>query len=159
MESRKGIRSVILTVEKRGVRFDVEFDDSDWEVVSQYEWRIHTVNRSRTFYARVAGQGPLMHRLLLGLGRYDGEVDHIDQNGLNNKRSNLRVVTHAQNMQNVSSHRGASSQYRGVFLNKGKWVAVVRQNGKNIILGRFENELDAAAAAAEMRRISMPFSE
>lgn len=81
-----------------------------------------------------------MHNLIMGqLG-----VDHRDHNGLNNKRSNLRVATNGQNQAN----RRTSAQYRGIFKDRsGKWVARIRQPvGKREYLGYFSDPEEAARA-------------
>ncbi|MBB6677499.1 HNH endonuclease [Cohnella lubricantis] len=88
-----------------------------------------------------------MHREVLNAP--DGfEVDHINGNTLDNRKSNLRIVTHQRNMHNVSSHGDSSSQYRGVFWNKQKlkWTAQICLDGKRRHIGHFVNELDAARA-------------
>ena len=75
-------------------------------------------------------------------------VDHINGNGLDNRRSNLRICTPSQNSLNRKPHRNSSSRYRGVSFNKksGKYVAQIIFNRKNRYLGIYENEIDAAIA-------------
>lgn len=70
-------------------------------------------------------------------------VDHIDGNGLNNQRENLRVVTYRQNCQN--RHTPKTSIYPGVSWCKYKkrWFASIKINGKNRKLGRYNLEIDA----------------
>lgn len=102
-----------------------------------------------------------LHRAILGLTPGDGvEVDHIDGNGLNCRRENLRVATHAQNVQNVPSHAGSSSRYRGVSWNsrRGKWKAQAQLNGVVHTLGRFDDEQEAAAVVQAWRLAHMPFT-
>ena len=75
-------------------------------------------------------------------------VDHIDSDGLNNQRYNLRVCTNAQNVQNQRIMRGGTSRFKGVcwdMVNK-KWRAKLGMNGKTFELGRFKVEADAASA-------------
>lgn len=96
----------------------------------------------------------MMHRELLGLIPGDGlEGDHIDGDPLNNRRSNLRIVTHAENQQNRKSVADSSSQFRGVSWSKAKrkWIAQVTLNGRMIFLGAFSDEADAARVASEHR--------
>jgi len=75
-------------------------------------------------------------------------VDHIDRNGLNNRRSNLRLCSAAQNACNSGSARGSSSKYKGVCWNKreGKWVASIRFKNKLHLMGYFTDEIAAAKA-------------
>lgn len=86
-----------------------------------------------------------MHRQILAAE--DGlEVDHIDGDGLNNRRSNIRFATHQQNLQNQKA-RGGSSSFRGVAWDRhrAKWRASVRLGGVRW-QRRFDSELEAAEA-------------
>lgn len=76
------------------------------------------------------------------------KTDHIDGNGLNNQRRNLRPCTTAQNAANQTQQKGRSSLYKGVSWRKGrnKWRAGIKVNGKQINLGDFTNETEAALA-------------
>ncbi len=74
-------------------------------------------------------------------------VDHINGNGLDNRRSNLRIATRQQNTFN-SVHKGGTSKYKGVALDResGLWRAYIAKDGKRTWLGRFPDELSAAIA-------------
>lgn len=78
----------------------------------------------------------------------EGDLDHIDGNGLNNHPDNLREATHTENMQNRRKHRNNTSGYKGVswIRRYGKWQATISVNGKNINLGRFDCKVEAARA-------------
>lgn len=100
-----------------------------------------------------------LHREILGLARGEaGRGDHFDGDHLNNRRSNLRVVTDQGNGENKSGWRGASSAHRGVSWDKrkGSWRAQVTLRGVNHWLGNFEDEGEAARAASEFRAKHMP---
>ena len=88
------------------------------------------------------------------------EVDHINRKTKDARRQNLRVCTHAQNHQNKGSYPGSLSRYRGVTfdVSREKWVAKHKLYGRTHNLGRFENEVEAAEAAAAFRAEHMPFS-
>lgn len=95
----------------------------------------------------------LLHRVILGrvLGRelVKGEiVDHIDGNGFNNTRRNLRLATHQENIRNSRKYRRTASGYKGVHWNKQsrKWQAEIIVNGKEVYLGRFNDALEAHEA-------------
>lgn len=130
-------------------------DDEDAEPVRALTWWLH-----ESCYARGAG-GVYMHRLIMGLKRGDGlQVDHINGDGLDNRRVNLRVVTHAQNQQNQTPQVGCSSRYRGVVWHKarGKWWARCKHQGRQYSAGYFADEDEAGQAAADIRRRILPFS-
>lgn len=131
-------------------------DEADAELVSGYRWNVQPGRN--TFYAvafvRLRGmKRPVtikMHRVILDPSG-DRVVDHIDGNGLNNTRANLRAGTHQQNMQNIqsrSSHRDGSSQYLGVSRQRSskKWRAGIYVNGTQQHLGVFVTEIEAAHA-------------
>lgn len=98
-----------------------------------------------------------LHRLLLGLAPGDArEGDHENRDRLDNRRENLRIVTRAQQMHNVSP-RPRSSTYRGVSFCRqtGRWRATAQVGGRWKHLGRFDSEEDAAAAARAFREREM----
>jgi len=127
------------------------------ETALKYKWGLsygpYKKGRRRSFYA-VARQDGIklhlkMHRLVIGAE--PGQiVDHINGDTLDNRRCNLRVVTYQQNAQNsrgVLPGRG-TSDYKGVSWSKAakKWTATIFYNRKQVYLGLFENEFDAALA-------------
>lgn len=88
-----------------------------------------------------------LHRYLLKCYDLDYYVDHINGNKLDNRIENLRIVTPQQNNMNKTSRDNSTSKYIGVYLySDGKWKASIRINNKNIHLGTFINEIDAAKA-------------
>lgn len=97
-----------------------------------------------------------MHRYIMGLGHGDNKfVDHVNGNPLDNRKSNLRLATAAENAQNLPTiKKGQGSQYRGVNKSptEGKWKASGGLNGKTYYLGTFSTELEAAQYAAAWRR-------
>ena len=90
------------------------------------------------------------HRLifLYHHGYLPKEIDHIDNDSLNNKIENLRSVTRSQNLMNYKSYKNTSSIYKGVTKDKkhNKWFANIRYQGKRIYLGYFISEIEAALA-------------
>lgn len=133
-------------------------DAADAETIGAYRWHMHSMGYAGR-KARVGGKrlNVLMHRELLGLVPGDGvHVDHVSGDTLDNRRANLRVVTHAENHQNrhqCGPHRGASWEAR-----RNRWRAQVKLDGKQHNLGRFDTQAEAAAVAAAFRREHMPFS-
>jgi hypothetical protein len=140
----------IVNSKKYG-RKTVLIDDEDWEKVSKYTWSIH--KHRQTFYVSTSitkGDGTntklRLHRFLMPGVRM---VDHIDGNGLNNQKRNLRECTPRQNMQNQRvQERPKSSKYKGVNRNKvrGVWQVYINIPGKHLYVGAYTEEVDAAHA-------------
>lgn len=130
----------------------VLYDLEDADVVESHSWYIKPKVTPGLFYACTElpklngqrGKKVLMHVLLSG---HPG-VDHINRNGLDNRRSNLRPATSSQNAANRPPQRGGSSQYKGVGWNKaaGKWKSKIRVDYRYIHIGYFDDELSAAKA-------------
>ena len=88
-----------------------------------------------------------MQRFILGLKKGDCKhVDHINHNTLDNRRSNIRIVTIMQNAMNRKKIKNKTSCYKGVCWHKStsKWHCQIHVNKKRIHLGYFENEIEAA---------------
>lgn len=133
--------------------------------LTAYRWYLDSDPRrdSGKLYARTIADGVtlFLHRLVAGLPSGDPRVvDHINGLGLDNRRANLRVVTHAQNAQNRRKRSATSSRYRGVTWDKarGQWLAQGAINGRNHHIGRFADEHKAGKAAAAWRAEHMPYS-
>ena len=88
-----------------------------------------------------------MHRLILDAPHHL-DVDHVNGNGLDNRRCNIRLCTRAQNQVNAQKRRGCSSQYKGVDYRKdrNKWRASITINQQFKSLGHFNDETEAARA-------------
>ena len=123
-------------------------DDTDYPLVTQHNWHAHPKSNGSICYAR-SNVRPrlLMHRLILGPAP-DQMVDHIDGNGLNNCRSNLRLCSNSLNRGNSTKKYKGTSKYKGVCWDREsrKWRAFVTRDYKKIGLGRFSSEIDAARA-------------
>jgi hypothetical protein len=139
-------------------------DEIDWLWAQSYNWKF--VNGYAARNQRRGQERKLtrmwLHREILGL-KHGGKgkfVDHINGDPLDNRRSNLRVVTHAQNSQNRKSQVGSTSKYCGVSWNRfeGKWRVAIMVNGHRILVGHFRTEEEAGQAAAEFRLQHAPFS-
>jgi len=137
-------------------------DPEDYEELSRYKW--YAVRSPRGFYAvrsakanglshavqngRIGQKNVRMHRVILKApeGKF---IDHINHNGLDNRKSNLRICTMQQNAWNMRKQRGnCVSQYKGVTRRKdtGKWQARIIYNAKRISIGCFDDEKAAAMA-------------
>lgn len=136
-------------------------DDADFDELSKFNW--YASEKSRNVYAaRRAKEGTrkmiYMHRQILNVKK-GLVVDHINGNALDNRRENLRICTHAQNLMNQKPQIGKSSKYKGVSWDKrrNKWEAYIMLNDKKVSLGRFDIESDAARAYD--KKASVAFGE
>lgn len=124
--------------------YEAVIDAADVPLVEGYSWRALT--DCRRVYA-VTGIGPRgdvtairMHRLIMDAA--DGiDVDHIDHNGINNRRKNMRLCTRSQNLQNQRKRSDNTSGYKGVnyYKRTGKWRAYIMLEGKEKHLGYFDS--------------------
>jgi hypothetical protein len=133
-----------------------QVDDRDYDFLSQWKWQ---AKKSRdTFYAHcrknVSGTGHAlkMHRIIMNTPP-ELEVDHVDHNGLNCQRNNLRNCTSAQNRMNRKKSWGRS-KYKGVsFAYNDRIYARIKVNKKLIYLGTFLSEIDAAIAYNDAAKV------
>lgn len=132
----------------------VQVDDEDFASLSQHRWRLagstwtkQDGSRTRRLYAaaRIDGNGAkLMHRVIMGAAPGE-QVDHINNDPLDNRRANLRIATAQQNLVNRKG-TAAASPYRGVSQHRGKWMSRVRGEGHYKFLGYFDTAEAAARA-------------
>lgn len=124
-------------------------DDEDYEWLNQWKW-YYRASAMTGYATRDDSSGDKririhMHRLIANPSP-DKDVDHIDGDGLNNRRRNLRICTHAENVRNNRKFFGATSEYKGAIYVLGAWRARITAQGKMRALGTFLTELDAARA-------------
>lgn len=134
-------------------------DDEDYEELSKYKW--HAIKGNSTWYATRSvylGGGRknritksiIMHRQIMGAENSSEIIDHVDHDGLNNQKNNLRNTTYNGNNKNKSSKKteSSTSKYLGVNFdkNRNRWRARIRVNDKEIYIGRFKCEIEAAKA-------------
>ena len=82
----------------------------------------------------------------------DDQVDHRDLNKANNCWNNLRAATGSQNQQNVALRRNNKSGFKGIIPRRGKWVARIRVEGKQVWLDTYDCRKTAAEAYAAAAR-------
>lgn len=131
-------------------------DAADFEWLNQWKWRASKNNSSGYYYA-VRTEGPRgrvtffsMHRVILGLSHGDPRLgDHrVTGSTLDNRRSNIRISSQAQNQMNRSKTKSNTSGFKGVTWakDKNKWQASITVGGKHKFIGRYPTPEEAHAA-------------
>lgn len=131
--------------------FVATIDASDLPIADGHRWYIN--QRGHNSYVQT-GNVFSLHRMVLGLGKGDPHVDHIDRNALNCRRENLRVASQSQNRANSRKHRKGQSDYKGVRKSGQKWTATVGPRKGRKYLGTFPTE-EAAARAHDIEAVKM----
>jgi hypothetical protein len=149
------VRTIPLTQGKEAL-----VDDCDYEYLTQWKWRFERGGHRRTGYAVCWDAGSKlrklvkMHRLVAergGLTTDGKQIDHVDGNGLNNCRDNLRLATSSQNRANLRRARNNTSGFKGVQWHRqnGRFRAYIRVAGRQHHLKYFHDPRDAARAYNE----------
>lgn len=121
-------------------------DDIDYKELSKYNW--YTIKSRNTFYAVRMSKNPRttihMHSVIIGKPNKGFILDHINGDGLDNRRHNLRFVTLRQNCQNKVNIK-KTSKYPGVswYAASKKWQVHFQFKGKQHYLGRYSDERQA----------------
>lgn len=116
-------------------------DAKDYLLIAKYKWRA-VLYHNKWWYATTGRRNLCMHNVIMN----STMVDHINHNGLDNRRSNLRLATYKQNAANSRLSSNNTSGYKGVSLRKdiGKYSAKIRVDGKLLHLGYFQKPEEAA---------------
>lgn len=129
---------------------DLLLDDTDKLRLRGIKFHIVRTNKKGKEYVTFNKNSKTvyLHRFLLN-AESGQEVDHINGNGIDNRRNNLRICTHRQNQLNQKKRKNCISKFKGVSLKndhgrKKSWIARIHVNGKTKILGYFLTEIEAA---------------
>lgn len=117
-------------------------DDEDFEWLFHKHWQF-----SSGGYAKTGIKGEFMHRLIMKAS-IGTEIDHINQNKLDNRKENLRFVNHSQNVHNTRERKDNTSGQKGVNFHKPRkrWVARIQIGNKRYFLGAYMLKFDAVMA-------------
>ena len=147
-------RTIPLTREKMAL-----VDADDYEMLATHRWHCSKFGYAIRFAKK--GERGVNEKRVIWMHRViakpptDMYVDHVNGNRLDNRKSNLRICTHAENCRNHSAKSKTPSGRRGVHFHKKsqKWTAWIRKDYKSIYLGLFQNIQDAVDArrAAEVK--------
>lgn len=126
----------------------VKIDRQDLKFFAEYAWYPVKGHGRSKYLIRNGDTGVVgFHREIMNPPDHL-EIDHINRDGLDNRRENLRIVTHQQNQNNLPDQKH-SSKYRYVTKSKtrGRWHVYITHNGKTKNVGSFLSEIGAAVAA------------
>jgi hypothetical protein len=127
-------------------------DADDYEELNRHYWQLFEKERGGRYVVRLDGRKIIsMHRVIVKAPK-GKVVDHIDGDGVNNTKKNLRIASIGQNNMNCrKTNRPTSSKYKGVcwYSKRKKWQARISYDGKSKFLGHFNSEQDAARAYDE----------
>ena len=165
MKNRYEVRGedvvIFMPHKKIGKVFETVVSAGDFDLVNSHggtyfaAWSTTGKAGSVVSSAEVEGKRKqfFLHKFILGVGK-EAQVDHIHGDTLDNRRHELRKITHSGN--SLNRHRGATKKYgvpRGVFWNKAikKWIARIERYGKVVGLGSYEDPLVAGAVVEKAR--------
>lgn len=126
----------------------VQVDPEDEALLNERGWNV--VRDRRRFYVQrvTGGRVERFHRTVMGIVDPKTQVDHRDGNGLNNRRSNLRVCDASRNQMNRGATSSNTSGFKGVSWSKKckLWQAQITKNRKNYHLGFYDTPENAHLA-------------
>ena len=144
------MKIVKILSRKYGV-FETLVDDEDFDWVSSQKLFVNTSNTTSYVVVRVGTKTYRLHRLIVEKYTNIPEkclIDHINRNGLDNRKENLRLATYTGNSRNTGGHKDRKCQYKGVSRKSdgSKWRVCIGVEDKVLHGGDFESEYDAAIA-------------
>ena len=122
-------------------------DDEDFDHLNHWDWLFNNGYAVRNIPWSEGKQGKIYMHRVVNKTPYGLETDHANHDRLDNRKANLRDATQAENNMNRVKWAGCSSRFKGVSWHKqrSKWRACIRPNGKQVHLGLFICEIEAAA--------------
>ena len=123
-------------------------DDDNFDSINQYVW---SYSNGYAFMTNRYGDRISMHRLVLSLPKH--EVDHINHNRLDNRRSNLRLCDHQQNMMNKKIPVNNTTGYKGVYKRKSSYYSRIMIKGRRIYLGTWKTSQEAFMAYCQASKL------
>jgi hypothetical protein len=142
-------------VERKGIKHVAWVDEIDGDLIERH-WFVHPSVTAYTSYLQRMVYTPSTYdekihtviiERMLGRALLKGEeVDHINRNGLDNRRENLRLATRSQNMANKTVYLTNKLGVKGVYLRNNRYRAQIQVEGRKIMLGTFDT-LDEAREA------------
>jgi hypothetical protein len=160
----QGEMTIIHLTTRKGLNFDIIIDTEDLNKVINFPYKWCVAKNHSGYYARATqylgmfdGEfkyiTPELHRFLID-AKENEFVDHINHNTLDNRKSNLRIATNDENTKHrEGKNKNNKSGYRNVcwHTKEGKWFVQLQINGRNTVLGKFNDIDEAGSFANEMR--------
>lgn len=146
-------------INRKGIKFKILVSTEDQDLLEKYKWYInggYACRKVKTSEYKIHTQQLYLHRVVaerMGLD-LSQEIDHINLNKLDNRRTNLRFCTVSQNHYNTRVKSNNSSGYKGVSWHKrsGRWQAQIRFQGQLIALGYYQEAEQAYEAYCSKAR-------
>lgn len=124
-------------------------DDADFVTLSRFRWAKNGKRKYAMKMDMKSHKMVSMHRQIMN-PQNKMQVDHINGNGLDNRRSNLRLCTHSQNLYNHGGRKVTESGFKGVSRMRDRWVARFTIERKLVRVGIFDTPIEAAIAYNKM---------
>jgi hypothetical protein len=122
----------------------VKVDATDYDELIKYTWSVWADGTTRYARRKYGGSNISMHRHIMNPS-IDMEVDHMNGDGLDNTRKNLRICSRKENAQrNTKQQNKKLSRFKGVYFHHYRWEAAIQFDGKQCHLGTFKTEIEAA---------------
>lgn len=126
-------------------------DIEDIDKVKNIKWHKSDLQRNTYYCTSNNSKCRRLHRLIMDITDDNMVVDHINHNGLDNRKCNLRICTNSQNICNCKIPKNNKSGHKEVYwsIDKNKWTAQITINNKTKYLGRYDKLEDAIKARKE----------
>ena len=121
-------------------------DNDDYKELNKHKWYLLDGRyAARVSWRKGDSLGFLMHRIILKVKKEE-KCDHINNNGLDNRKQNLRICTLTQNQGNRIKQKNNTSGFKGVCLDKksNKWKSAIHIKSVTKCLGRYKDKIEAA---------------
>lgn len=165
----RGHTTAIYLKLKDGTFIEALIDTEDLAIVNSFTTTWHAVHQKdiNSYYAQAFKYGKdkksvMMHRLIMVAQDWEIKIDHINHNTVDNRKSNLRQLSNAENHQNRKGpNSNTKSGVRGVYWKKqyNKWAAQVKINYKPHFLGYFDTVEEAKKVVESARKQLMPYAQ
>lgn len=130
--------------------------DDEFSMLINYKWSLN----HQGYPIRHSEKTIKLHHAIMGKPGKGMVVDHINRDKLDNRKSNLRVISSAENAQNVGAQKRNITGIRGVHYRKdtGRYLAHCCVKGKRHLLGYYDDPIKAGQVVSLFRRKNMPYS-